>query len=155
MERHFLSPMPLISSDDLSNPYITGVECELPLIGEINSLLATAERPFRVDLCQKLHVFEGRLAVGWSANDARQGERALKVLREVAKKPDVTLADIQEEISAIDPDQIKDLSLVGSLLRAVNGNQISSTLFGRNAIAESVTGFGEVQTARKWGADIH
>ena len=143
----FLIADALISSDDLSNPYITGVECELPLIGEINSLLATDERQFRVDLCQKLHVFEGRLAVGWSANDARQGERALKVLREVAKKPDVTLADIQEEISAIDPDQIKDLSLVGSLLRAVNGNQISSTLFGRNAIAESVTGFGEVQTA--------
>ena len=93
----FLIGDALISSDDLSNPYITGVECELPLIGEINSLLATAERPFRVDLCQKLHVFEGRLAVGWSANDARQGERALKVLREVAKKPDVTLADIQEE----------------------------------------------------------
>jgi hypothetical protein len=143
----FLIGDALISSDDLSNPHVTGVECELPLVGEINSLLAANERPFRADLCQKLHVFEGRLAVAWSANDARQAGRALKVLREVAKKPDVTLADVQEELLAIDPDQIKDLSLVGSLLRAVNGNQISCTVFGSNAIAENVTGFGEVQTA--------
>lgn len=143
----FLIADALISSDDLKNPFINGIECELPLIGEINSLLAATACPFRADLCQKLHVFEGRLAVGWSANDLTQAERALKVLREVAKKPDVTFADVQEELSAIDPDQIKDLSLVGSLLRAVNGNQVSSTVFGRNAVIKNVKGFGEVQTA--------
>lgn len=143
----FLIGDALLSSGDLSNPYVTGIECELPLIGEVNSLLAASERPFRVDLCQKLHVFEGRLAVGWSANDSSQAERALKVLREIAKKPDLTIGNIQEELSAIDPDQIKDLSLVGHLLRAVNGNQISSSVFSYNAIAEDVTGFGRVVSA--------
>jgi len=143
----FLIADALISSGDLSNSYITGIECELPLIGEINSLLAAKERPFRVDLCQKLHVFEGRLAVGWSANDAMQAERALKVLREVAKKPDVTFADVQDELSAIDPDQINGLSLVGNLLQAVSGNQINSSIFGLNAITEDIAGFGNVQTA--------
>jgi len=147
----FLIGDALISSDDLSNSYVTGVECQLPLVGEINSLLAAKERPFRADLCQKLHVFEGRLAVGWSANDSLQAERALKVLREVAKKPDVTLADVQEGLSAIDPDQIKGLSLVGSLLRAVDGDQIQCSVFGHNAIAENVTGFGEVQAAGSGG----
>jgi len=143
----FLIGDALLSSVDLSNPFVTSVECDLPLIGEINSLLAAKKRPFRVDLCQKLHVFEGRLAVGWSANDASQAERALKVLRDVAKKPDVALADVQDELSAIDPDQIKDVSLVGSLLQAVNGNQINCTVFSGNAIAENVLGFGEVQAA--------
>ncbi|MEH2626965.1 hypothetical protein V1292_005020 [Bradyrhizobium sp. AZCC 1719] len=137
----------LLSSPDLANPYVTGAECELPLVGEINSLLAAKKRPFRTKLCQKLHVFEGRLAVGWSANDHRQAERALRVLREVAKKPNVTGADVQEELSAIDPDQIKDLSLVGNLLQAVNGDEIRCTTFGCNIIAESVAGFGEVQAA--------
>jgi hypothetical protein len=143
----FLIGDALISSDDLSNPYVTGVECELPFVGEINRLLAANERSFRADLCQKLHVFEGRLAVGWSANDGRQAARALKVLREVAKKPDVTLTDIGDELSAIDPDQIKGLRLVGHLLQAVNGDQISSSVFGLNAIPENVAGFGEVQVA--------
>lgn len=143
----FLIGDALLSSDDLSNPSVTGVECELPLVGEINSLLAARGRPFRAKLCQKLHVFDGRLAIGWSAKDHRQAERALKVLREVAKKPDVTLADIQEELDAIDPDQINGLSLIGNLLRAVNGDQIHSSLFSRNAITENVAGFGEVQSA--------
>ncbi len=143
----FLIADALISSDDLFNPHIIGVECELPLIGEINSLLAAKGRPFRVDLCQKLHVFEGRLAVAWSANDASQAERALKVLSELAKKPDITLADVDEELSAIDPDRIKGLSLVGCLLRAVKGNQISAQVFGLNANTENITGFGAVQTA--------
>ena len=141
----FLIGDALLSSVDLSN--VTGVECGLPLIGEINSLLAAKKRPFRTELCQKLHIFEGRLAVGWSANDHRQAERALKVLREVAKKPDVTLVDIQEELEAIDPDQISGLSLVGNLLQAVNGNQIPFSLFSRNATTENVAGLGEVQAA--------
>jgi hypothetical protein len=141
----FLIGDALLSNDDLSNPYVTGAECELPLVGEINSLLAAKKRSFRTKLCQKLHIFEGRLAVGWSANDHRQAERALKVLREVAKKPNVTGTDVQEELSAIDPDQIKDLSLVGNLLRAVNGDEIRCTTFGCNFNAESVAGFGEVQ----------
>jgi hypothetical protein len=143
----FLIGDALISSDDLSNPYVTGVECELPLVGEINSLLEANQRPFRADLCQKLHVFEGRLAVGWSANDDKQAKRALEVLREVAKKPDVILTDVWDELSAIDPDRIKGLRLVGHLLQAVNGDQISSSVFGLNAIAENVAGFGEVQVA--------
>lgn len=140
----FLVADALISSDDLSNPHVTGAECELPLIGEINSALAAKERSFRVDLCQKLHVFEGRLAVGWSSNDASQAERALKALREIAKKPNLTLGDVQEELSAIDPDQIKDVHLIGLLLQGVDGNQISASYFHRNAIVEQVKGFGEV-----------
>jgi hypothetical protein len=143
----FLIGDALLSSVDLSDPYVTGIECALPLVGEINNLLAAKERPFRADLCQKLHVFEGRLAVGWSANDAGQAERALKVLREAAKKPDVTLADVQDELSAIDPDQIEGLSLVGSLLRAADGDQIQCSGFGHNAIAENVAGFGKVRAA--------
>ena len=92
----FLVADALISSDDLSNPHVTGAECELPLMAEINSALAAKERSFRVDLCQKLHVFEGRLAVGWSSNDASQAQRALKALREIAKEPNLTLGDVQE-----------------------------------------------------------
>ena len=99
----FLVADALISSDDLSNPHVTGAECELPLIGEINSALAAKERSFRVDLCQKLHVFEGRLAVGWSSNDASQAERALKALREIAKKPNLTLGDVQGIVS-VEPE---------------------------------------------------
>ena len=112
----FLIGDALLSSNDLSKPEVTEVECEL---------LAAKGRPFRTDLCQKLHVFEGRLAVGWSTNDYMQAERTLKVLREAAANPSITIANIQEELEAIDPDRIKDLSLVGNLLNSVNGDQIS------------------------------
>ena len=143
----FLIGDALLSSNDLSKPEVTEVECELPLVGEINRVLAAKGRPFRTDLCQKLHVFEGRLAVGWSTNDYMQAERTLKVLREAAANPSITIANIQEELEAIDPDRIKDLSLVGNLLNSVNGDQISCSVFGRNVMDASVAGFGEVQSA--------
>jgi hypothetical protein len=110
-------------------------------------LLAAKKRSFRTSLCQKLYVFDGRLAVGWSANDHMQAERVLKVLREVAKRPNVTGPDVLEELAAIDPGQIEDLSLLGNLIQAVNGNEIRCTTFGGKFIAESVAGFGEVQAA--------
>jgi hypothetical protein len=148
----FLIGDALLSTGDLSSPDVTGLECKLPLIGEINSVLAAKARPFRANLCQKLHVFDGRLAVGWSANDVREAERALKELREVAKKPDITITDVLDRLSAIDPDRIESLSLVGILLRAVNGDQIQCSAFGRNAISKSVTGFGEVEAAGSGGS---
>ena len=37
----------LLSSNDLSKPEVTEVECELPLVGEINRVLAAKGRPFR------------------------------------------------------------------------------------------------------------
>jgi hypothetical protein len=75
----FLVADALLSSEALMGQCSTGPECRLPFIGEINSRLAAAGQPFRVSLCQKLHVFEGRLAVGWSSNYALQAERALNV----------------------------------------------------------------------------
>lgn len=142
----FLIGDALLSSKNLDNPQVKGMVCQLPLVGEVNSLLAAAKRPFRVTLCQKLHVFEGRLAVGWSSDDACQAERALKELARVAKKSDLTLADVEEALSAIG-DGIKDLSLVGVILRAVDGNQISVSNFGRGATTQDVKGFGKIRAA--------
>jgi hypothetical protein len=144
----FLIGDALISSENIHNPYVKGLVCELPLVGEVNSLLAAAERPFRVDLRQKLHVFEGRLAVGWSSDNELEAVRALKVLRELAaRNPNLTIGDVQDEMSAIDPDQIKSLKLVGMILRAVDGNQISVSTFSYGAAVQDVKGFGQVRAA--------
>ncbi len=143
----FLIADALLSSENLANRYETGPECRLPFIGEINSRLAATGHSFRVSLCQKLHVFEGRLAVGWSSNDALQAERALKVLRDVAKKNDLTFDDVREALDAIVPEQIKDLKLIGLILRDVDGNQISASVFSHDAVTKEVSGFGEVRAA--------
>jgi hypothetical protein len=143
----FLIGDALISSDALSNAGVTSVRCELPLVGEINSLLAAKERTFRVDLCQKLHVFEGRLAVAWSANDATQAKRALDVLREVAKKHDVTMADVKYELDAIDPDRIDKLSLIINLFQGVDADQIHCSRTYRNVRVDDIAGFGRVCSA--------
>ena len=71
----------------------------------------------------------------------------LDVLRELAKKADLSFNDVQDALDTIEPDQINNLSLIGLLLLTVHGKQIAASAFKLNAIAKEVEGFGEVFAA--------
>jgi hypothetical protein len=134
---------PFLIGDALaSTETISGMECELPLIGEINSILAAKLRRFEVKLTQKLYIFDGRLAVGF-AGPVIQAERVISVLRDLTKRQrELQLKDIESELDSIDPDRIDKLEFVGFLLRGVAGNQVSSNVFARRVTPADVKGFG-------------
>src|ERR1700677_3216916 len=101
------TPM-LIGDVLLSSETRTGLKVNLPLIGDINQILADRGFPFEVNFAQKVHVFNGRVAVGWSGPSV-QAKRALEVIAAISAQEGLTEADIKLELKAIDPEKINHL----------------------------------------------
>jgi len=76
-----------------------------------------------------------------------QARRALNVLAAISSRPNLTLADIRQELDAIDPDRINELQLIGEIITDVRGTTITSSRFVMRVPATEVPGLGTVYAA--------
>ena len=130
---------PILIGDVLkSKERRTGLKVNLPLVGDVNQILADNGLLFEVDFAQKIHVFDGRIAVAW-CGPSIQAERALQALADISSRPGLTLGDILGELKAIDP-KIDQLKLIGLLLEEVSGTTIR--YFSHRVPYEDIPNFG-------------
>jgi len=138
---------PLMIGDVLlSSEQRTGLRVTLPLVGDINEVLAKNGVPFQVDFSQKVNVLSDRLVVAWSGR-MDEAERALRVLSQVAARPNLELDDIGRELNAIDPQQIAHLQLVGTLLGETQGAMRAAHCFTLGVKAKNIPTLGPVFAA--------
>jgi len=130
----------------LSSNQKKGLRTNLPLVGDINQILAGRGLPFEVSCTQKVNILSDRLVVAWSG-DSVQAERALKVLLAACARQKLDKTDIQAELEAIDPDQIDELQLIGMLVTDVNGTTITGSPFSWGVPRTEVPGLGTVYAA--------
>ncbi len=133
----------LIGDVLLSSEYRTGMKVNLPLIGDINKILSDNGFPFEVKFAQKLHIFNGRVAVGWSGHSI-QAKRALEVISRISAQDGLTQADIEHELRAVDQEKINQLQLVGLVIEDTTGPNIQYSVFAMNAPFMDVPNFGRV-----------
>lgn len=138
---------PLLIGDVLlSSEQRTGLKITLPLVGDINEVLAKNGVPFEVNLCQKVNVLSDRLVVAWSGR-MDEAERALRVLSRISTRADLDLDDIKRELNAIDPQQVAHLQLVGTLLGDTEGVKRAAHCFTFGIKATNIPSLGTVFAA--------
>ena len=133
----------LIGDVLLSSESRTGLKVNLPLIGDINQILADRGFPFEVQFAQKINVFDGRVAVGWSGPWI-QARRALQVIEAISSRKDLTESAIKDELSAIEPEKIDHLQPIGLILEGSNGPRVRYSGFSLGAPYAHIHNFGRV-----------
>lgn len=136
----------LIGDVLLSSETRKGLKVNLPLVGDINQILADRGLEFEVSFAQKIHVFDGRIAVAWSG-PVVQAERALRVLAAISSRQALTRSDIVAELNAIDPSAIDQLQLIGILLRGVTGMTVEASIFSLRVQPVNIPNIGSVYCA--------
>lgn len=129
----------------LSSEIKRGVRFNLPLVGDINQILADRELPFEVSLAQKINIINGRIAVA-CAGQATQAERALRVLTAISDRPSLDADMVIDELEAI-RDKINQLQLIGLVLGDVKGSIVNYSCFAVGVPAEHIPNFGSVRVA--------
>jgi hypothetical protein len=132
----------LIGDVLLSRETRTGLKVNLPLVGNINKILAANGLPFEVEFAQKINVFDGRIAVAWSGPSI-QAKTASGVLACIASKPNLTVPNIDGELKAIDRAKIDQLQLIGLLLEEVSGTTVKGSFFSHRVPREDIPNFGQ------------
>ena len=130
----------------LSSERRTGLRTNLPLVGNINQVLANRGLSFEVDFVQKVNILSDRLVVAWSGPYS-QAKRAVKVLSAISSRQNLSRADIKMELDAIDPAQIDELQLIGLLVTDVRGTTITGGPFSLRVRGTEVAGLGTVYAA--------
>jgi hypothetical protein len=130
----------------LSSETRTGLKVNLPLVGDINQILADRGLPFEVCFAQKINVFDGRVAIAWSG-PLIQAERALRVIAALCSRSDLTADDVLAELRAIDGSAIDRLQLVGLVLQEVRGTTVEVSLFSLRVPPMDIPTFGQVFAA--------
>lgn len=130
----------------LSSETRTGLKINLPLVGDINQILADRGLLFEVKFAQKINVFHGRVAIAWSGPRI-QAERAVRVIAAISSRPNLTATDILTELEVIDRAAIDRLQLVGLVLEGVTDTTISSSLFSVRVPSAQISNIGEVRAA--------
>src|SRR5581483_3145893 len=130
----------------LSSESRTGLKVTLPLIGDINQILADRGLPFEVAFAQKINVFDGRIAVAWSG-PLIQAERALRVIETLCSRTDLTADDVLAALGAIDQSAVDKLQLIGLVLHEVRGTTVESSLFSLRVPPRSIPAFGQIFAA--------
>lgn len=125
----------------LSSETRTGLRVDLPLVGDINQILADNSFSFEVGFAQKANIFDGRIAVAWSG-PLTQAKRALGIIAGVASRIGVTATDIIDELKAIDQTKIDKLQLIGLVLEEVGAATCRTGLFLVRASQERIPIFG-------------
>jgi len=136
----------LIGDVLLSSERRSGVRANLPLVGDINRILASQGLYFEVSFVQKVNILSDRLAVAWSGQEL-QAKRALRALADVSSREKLCLTDIETELRAIDPDKIDKLQLIGILAREVRGAEVAGSKFAFQVQPIDVPGLGSVHAA--------
>lgn len=135
---------PLLIGDVLlSSEQRTGLKVTLPLVDDINEVLAKNGVPFQVDFCQKVNVLSDRLVVAWSGR-MDEAERALRVLSRISTHANLDLGDIGRELNAIDPQRVAHLQLVGTLLGDTQGMMRTAHCFTFGVKATNISNLGPV-----------
>jgi hypothetical protein len=138
---------PLLIGDVLlSSEQRTGLKVTLPLVGDINEVLAKNGVPFQVDFGQKVNVLSDRLVVAWSGR-MDEAERALRVLSRVSTRSNLDIGDIGRELNAIDQQQIAHLQLVGTLLGDAQGTMRVAHCFTLGVKPTNIPSLGPVFAA--------
>jgi len=137
---------PLLIGDVLlSSETRTGLKVNLPLVGNINEVLAKNGQSFEVDFTQKVNVLSDRLVVAWSGSMI-EAERALGALSRLSSRPDLDLDDIQSELDAIH-EQIAHLQLIGTLLGEARGSMRAAHCFRLGVPVVAIPNVGPVLVA--------
>jgi len=135
---------PLMIGDVLlSSPQRTGLKVTLPLVGDINEVLAKNGQPFQVDFTQKVNILSDRLVVAWSGSMI-VAERALGALSRLSTRPSLDIDDISRELNAID---LAHLQLVGMLLGPAQGNMHTAHCFTLGVKPINIASLGTVFAA--------
>jgi hypothetical protein len=135
---------PLMMGDALlSSSQRTGLKVTLPLVGDINEVLAKNGQPFQVAFTQKVNILSDRLVVAWSGSMI-EAERALGALSRLSTRPNLDMDDISREINAID---LAHLQLVGMLLGPAQGNVRTAHSFTLGVKPINISGVGTVFAA--------
>jgi hypothetical protein len=140
--------VPIVIGDVLlSSERRTGLRTNLPLVGDINQVLANRGAPFEVSFAQKVNILSDRLVVAW-AGPMDQAERALRILSNAASSGQISNEhDFQREWDAIDRDSISQLQLVGILVTDIFGDQIRACGLSRNTPPIEMANLGAVHAA--------
>jgi hypothetical protein len=146
--RFSIREAPIVVGDVLlSSERKTGLRTNLPLVGDINQILANQGLRFEVSFAQKVNILSDRLVVAW-AGPMDQAERALRVLSNATSSGQITNKyDIARELEAIDPEKVDKVQLVGMLIIDVSGDQITGSPFSWRVSNTEVTGIGTVHAA--------
>jgi hypothetical protein len=136
----------LIGDVLLSSETRKGLKANLPLVGDINQILAERGAPFEVSFVQKLNLFNGRIAVAWSG-PLIQAERALRIIAQMSIRPDVTADRIISELEAVERSAIDQLQLIGLVLEEVTSTTATSSLFSIRVPPVSLDNIGNVFAA--------
>jgi hypothetical protein len=92
----------LIGDALLSSETIRGVKVNLPMVGDINQILADRGLPFEVRFAQKINIINGRIAVAWSGQ-RDHAERALRILAAISDRPSLDADKVIDEFKAFNP----------------------------------------------------
>jgi hypothetical protein len=137
---------PLLIGDVLlSSEKRTGLKVDLPLVGNINEVLAKNGQSFEVDFAQKVNVLSDRLAVAWSG-PAIEAARALGALSRLSSRPNFDLKDVGSELAAIH-EQIAHLRLIGTLLGEALGSMHAAHCFRLGVPVVTIPNIGPVLVA--------
>jgi hypothetical protein len=136
----------------LSSGRRAGLQTNLPLVGDVNRILAAHGLPFEVSLKQKVNILSDRFVVAWSG-PMEQAERALRILSAAACSGQISNKyDVARELEAIDPEKIDKLQLVGQIITDIRGDQATCSTFAWRVPRADVPGLGIVHAAGT-GAD--
>jgi hypothetical protein len=135
----------LIGDVLLSSEKRTGLKVNLPLVGNINEVLASNGQPFEVSFSQKVNILSGRLAVAWSGS-MLEAERALGALSRLSSRSNLNLDEIGRELIAIQ-EQLAHLQLVGVLLGDAQGPTRTADLLKLGVPGVNVLNIGPVFAA--------
>ncbi len=139
--------VPLLVGDVLvSSDAITGRETTLPLVGDINKVIADHGLRFEVGFKQKVNLIGERLAVAWSG-PMMQAERALRALSAISTRNNPTSDDIRRALEAIDNEAIDRLCLIGLLHRDTVGTDVEVHHFAMGIQPIEQAGLGRVFAA--------
>jgi hypothetical protein len=124
----------------------TGLRANLPLVGNINEVIASRGLSFEATFAQKVNVLGDRLVVAWSGS-AEQAERVFEVLSALTTRENLSRDDIKRELEAIDRSRIDQLQLLGLLVREVRGTTVSASTFSLDVQGVEVPWSGTVYAA--------
>ncbi len=130
----------------LSSETRMGLKVNLPLVGDINQILANNGFPFEVGFAQKINVFDGRIAVAWSGPSI-QAKRALQVIADISPRENLTVDNILAELKAINQTKIDQLQLIGLLLEEVIGTTVKVSVFALRVPRTEISPFGNAYVA--------
>jgi hypothetical protein len=131
----------------LSTTEKAGRRVHLPLVGDINAIVATRKLPFEISrFAQKVNLFGNRLAVAW-AGSAVQAIPILRKFSDISSRANFAFGDLQAAFEGADKKPIDNFALIGLLVNDVKGKVVEAKSFAFRVDPVEVDRIGEVHVA--------